>query len=223
MFYNYAWLILSLSGTLFGITGYYLDITLPGNYGGLLWTGVTGIIAGSGLIAGSVIRKLSLLSHTDFLTGLWNRRYFYQILQKHFCQAAAQKLHLCVAMIDVDGFKTINDTYGHTTGDQLLSGLAALLKRNAGNTVVTRWGGDEFAIIFTGTTLATSWEIMERIRHLTETTFSPYQLTISAGLVPLRAGQTLHEFLLQADHALYKAKMQKNAIITIIDDELLTL
>ena len=121
MFYNYAWLILSLSGTLFGITGYYLDITLPGNYGGLLWTGVTGVIAASGLIAGSVIRKLSLLSHTDFLTGLWNRRYFYQVLQKHFCQAAAQKLHLCVAMIDVDGFKTINDTYGHTTGDQLLS------------------------------------------------------------------------------------------------------
>lgn len=223
MFYNYAWLILSSSGALIGITGYYLDIVLAGNYGGLLWAGITGIIAGSGLVTGSLIRKLNRLSHTDFLTGLWNRRYFYSVLQKHFCRATAQRLHLCVAMIDVDGFKTINDTYGHTTGDQLLSGLAVLLKKNAGTTVVTRWGGDEFAIIFAGTTIERSREVMEKIRRLAETTFLPYQLTISAGVVPLQPGQTLNEFLLQADHALYKAKMQKNSIITIIDDELLTL
>ncbi|QDR82594.1 GGDEF domain-containing protein [Sporomusa termitida] len=223
MFYNYAWLILSSSGALIGITGYYLDIVLPGNYGGLLWAAITGVIAGSGLIIGSLIRKLSLISHTDFLTGLWNRRYFYLTLQKQFCQAAAQRQHLCVAMIDVDGFKTINDTYGHTTGDQLLSGLAALLKKNAGGTVVTRWGGDEFAIIFAGTTLEKAREVMEKIRRLTETNFLPYQLTISAGVVPLKAGQTLNEFLSQADHALYKAKIKKNAIITIIDDEPLIL
>jgi diguanylate cyclase (GGDEF)-like protein len=218
VFYNYAWLILSALGALIGLTGYYLDIVLHVNYGSLLWAAITGIISTSGLIIGGLIRKLSIISHTDFLTGLWNRRYFCLILKKQFFHVASQKTQLCVAMIDVDGFKTINDTYGHTTGDQLLSGIATLLKRNARSTdIVTRWGGDEFAIIFSGTTVEKAREVMERIRNLVETTFSSYRLTISAGVVPLKTNQALDEFLLQADQSLYTAKAQKNTIITITD------
>ncbi|HWR45060.1 GGDEF domain-containing protein [Sporomusa sp.] len=218
MFYNYAGLILSTLGTLIGITGGYLDLALQISYKGLLWTGITFVFSVGGFVIGGLIRKLSIISHTDFLTGLWNRRYFYLMLQEQRLRSTGQRAQLCVAMIDVDGFKAINDSYGHTVGDELLSGLATILKRNAKSTdIVTRWGGDEFAIIFSGITVENAREVMERIRNLVETAFLPYRLTISAGIVPLRTNRDLNELLMRADQALYTAKTQKNTIITVTD------
>jgi diguanylate cyclase (GGDEF)-like protein len=122
-------------------------------------------------------------------------------------------------MIDVDDFKAINDIYGHATGDLLLSDLATIFKRNVRVTdIVTRWGGDEFAIIFSKTSLIDAYEVMERIRNKVEMQFSSsYGLAISAGIISLEPDQNIKNLLIIADRALYKAKAQKNSVITIAD------
>jgi diguanylate cyclase (GGDEF)-like protein len=120
-------------------------------------------------------------------------------------------------MIDVDDFKAINDRNGHAVGDSLLSDLAAIFKENTrGTDVVTRWGGDEFAIIFSETSLENALEVMERIRYQVELAFHcSYLLTISVGIISVAPGQDLQNFLIRADQALYKAKTQKNSVITV--------
>jgi diguanylate cyclase (GGDEF)-like protein len=171
-----------------------------------------------GFVTGRFIQKLSLSSHTDFLTGLWNRRYFHLRLDEEKVRATRRKTPLCIAMIDVDSFKTINDTYGHAIGDVLLSDIAAILKKNTRVTeVITRWGGDEFAIIFSETSLMEAYEVIERVRYKVENAFSPYHLTISAGIIALKPDQDLKDLLIKADQALYKAKAQKNTTITVTD------
>jgi diguanylate cyclase (GGDEF)-like protein len=120
-------------------------------------------------------------------------------------------------MIDIDDFKAINDTYGHVAGDLLLSDLAAVFKKNTRDIdTVTRWGGDEFAIIFSDASLMEAYEIMERIRQKVEMRFSSsYGLAISAGVISLEPNQDIQDLLITADQALYKAKEQKNSVITI--------
>jgi diguanylate cyclase (GGDEF)-like protein len=210
VFYNFAPIILAILGALVGFSGYYLNARL-------LWVLVSIVLAIVGLVIGRFIQKLSLSSHTDFLTGLWNRRYFYLRLDEEETRATRRKTPLCIAMIDVDGFKKINDTYGHAIGDILLSELAAIFKKNTRSTdIVTRWGGDEFAIIFVETSLADALEIMERIRRKVEKTFhASYFLTISAGIIPLEPDQDIKELLITADQALYKAKTHKNSVISV--------
>jgi diguanylate cyclase (GGDEF)-like protein len=211
MFYNFAPLILAVLGALLGLLGYYLDIRL-------LWVVVSFILAITGSITGGYIQKLSVSSYTDCLTGLWNRRYFYLRLDEEEARTTRKKTQLCVAMIDMDGFKTVNDTYGHAIGDILLSDLATILRKNTRITdVVARWGGDEFAIIFSETSLETALEIIERIRHKVENTFSPYCLTISIGMIALKPDQDLKNLLIKADQALYTAKEQRNTVITVSD------
>ncbi len=216
MFYNYAPLILMLFGTIIGLTGYYLDMVCSVGDRGWLWAGMVFILASGGVVSGGLIRKLSINSHTDFLTGLRNRRYFHSRLNREEVRAHKKKTSSCIAMVDVDDFKTINDTYGHAMGDTILSDLAFLLKMNTREAdIVTRWGGDEFAIIFPETVLADASEIMERIRQRVEARFhSSYGLTISAGIAELGSDRDLQDALVKADRALYEAKIQKNSIIT---------
>jgi diguanylate cyclase (GGDEF)-like protein len=217
VFYKYAHLILIIFGTLIGLTGYYLDTICPVSNRGLLWVGITFILAIGGFIIGGLIQKLSISSHTDFLTGLRNRRYFHLKLGKAEARATRRRTSLCIAMIDVDDFKAVNDTYGHTVGDKIISDLAAILKKNTRSTdIVARWGGDEFAIIFSETSLEGAYEVMERIRRKIESRFhSSYGLTISTGIIELEPDQDLKELLIKADQALYKAKTQKNSVITV--------
>ncbi|WP_094602645.1 hypothetical protein SPSIL_013920 [Sporomusa silvacetica DSM 10669] len=218
MFYNYARFILTMSGIVIGSTGYYFGTIYRVDDERLLWVGTTMIVAITGFVIGGLIEKLSINSRTDYLTGLWNRRYFYLKLDEQGERAFSGKKQLCIAMIDVDGFKTVNDMYGHTIGDVLLSGIAAILKKDTrSKDVVIRWGGDEFVIIFTETSLKNALEVMERIRYKVEGAFSPYHLTISSGIIPLEQDQDLKDLLTKADQALYKAKEQKNAVITVTD------
>lgn len=216
-FYHYAPLILTILGTLIGLTGYYLNTICPVNDRGLLWVGTTFILAMGGFLTGGLIQKLGIRSHTDFLTGLCNKRYFHLKLGKEEVRATRKKTSLCIAMIDADNFKAVNDTYGHIIGDRIISDLAVILKKNTRSTdIVTRWGGDEFAIIFSETFLADAHEVMERIRRKIEVRFhSSYGLTISVGIIELAPDQDLKELLIKADQALYKAKTEKNSVITV--------
>ncbi|SMD15345.1 GGDEF domain-containing protein [Sporomusa malonica] len=218
MFYNFARFILTMSGIVLGLTGYYFGAIYRVDDERLLWVGTTIIFAVGGFVIGGLIEKLSINSHTDYLTGLWNRRYFYLTLDEQGERAFSGNKQLYVAMIDVDGFKNVNDRYGHSIGDVLLSGIAAILRKSTrSKDIVIRWGGDEFVIIFTGVSLKNALEVMERIRFKVESTFSSYQLTISSGIILLERNQDLEELLRKADQALYKAKEQKNAVITVTD------
>jgi diguanylate cyclase (GGDEF)-like protein len=219
VFYHYAPFILTALGTEVGLTGYYLDVVLQVSFEGLLWVGTTLFLAAAGFTTGRLIQRLNLSSHTDLVTGIWNRRYFYLRLDEEEARATRKKTPLCVAMIDVDDFKAVNDIYGHAMGDVLLSDLAAIFRKNTRATdIVTRWGGDEFAIIFPETSLTDALEVMERIRRKVEARFqSSYGLTISAGMILIEPDQDIKDLFIKADQALYKAKTQKNTVITIAD------
>ena len=218
MIYRYMSFMLTILGMMIGLSGLCLDMILPLRFRWLLWIGITGALAICGFATGSLIQKLSVSSHTDFLTGLWNRRYFYGRLDEEEAKITRKKTPLCIAMIDMDGFKQVNDTYGHAVGDVLLVDMAAILRRNTRSTdVVARWGGDEFAILFSETSLANAQDVLERIRHKAEETFRAYQLTISAGIITLPPDQALKDLLIKADEALYKAKAQKNTVMTVQD------
>ncbi|HBS58693.1 MAG TPA: GGDEF domain-containing protein [Firmicutes bacterium] len=216
MFYNYARLVFTVFGLGIGFTGYYLDMVLQVGYEGWIWLATTFILSLGGFAAGGLIQRLSASSLTDFLTGLYNRRFFYLRLDEEEARASRKKKPLCIAMIDVDDFKAVNDTYGHVQGDLLLCELAGILKNNTRFTdIVARWGGDEFAIIFSETPLPNACEIMERIRSKVEQAFSPYELTISAGIMTLEPEQNLKDLLIMADQALYEAKARKNSVTAV--------
>ncbi|WP_371364013.1 hypothetical protein SRRS_49020 [Sporomusa rhizae] len=219
VFYNYAPLALAVLGMLVGLAGYYLDMVLQISHESLLWAGITLLLCLAGFMTGGLIRRLDLTSHTDPVTCLWNRRYFYRRLAEEKIRANRRKTPICVAMIDIDNFKTINDKYGHAAGDLVLLKLAAIFKNTVRTTdIVTRWGGDEFAIIFSGAPLREAYAVMEQIRYKVETKFnSSYGLAISAGVIPLGPDQAVKDLLLTVDQALYKAKVQKNLVIAQAD------
>jgi len=77
VFYKHAPSALAILAMLVGLTGYYLDIVLRVNFESLLWAGITLLLGIAGFTAGRLVQRLELSAHTDFLTGLWNRRYFY--------------------------------------------------------------------------------------------------------------------------------------------------
>lgn len=218
MFYRHARFILALFGIAAGLAGYYVGTVGQVSYGQLLWLGTTLFFAAGGFVVGGLIQKLSTSSHTDDLTGLWNRRYFYCKLSEAGVRATRGNNQLCIALIDVDGFKKVNDRYGHTMGDVLLSDIATILKQDTrSQDVVIRWGGDEFAVIFAEASLKNALEVMERIRHKIEEAFSSYDLTISTGIISLQQERDVTALLTKADQALYKAKQQKNAVVTVND------
>ncbi|MDT8900290.1 GGDEF domain-containing protein [Anaeroselena agilis] len=217
--YRYASLALGGFGAITSATGFYLDTVCPITFNWLVWLGIGILFCLSGYMAGSLIEKLDLSSHTDYLTGLWNRRYFYLRLNEEKARSVRKKTPQCVAMVDADDFKAINDTYGHVAGDALLSDLAAVLKKNTrGTDIVVRWGGDEFVILFSEASLGEALEVMERIRHAVEAKYSSsYSLTISTGIILLEPGHDITDLLIKADQALYKAKKQKNSVIKLAE------
>jgi diguanylate cyclase (GGDEF)-like protein len=219
VFYKHAPLAFATLGILVGLTGYYLDIVLRVSFESLLWAGIALLLSIVGFTAGRLVQRLDLSAHTDFLTGLWNRRYFYLRLDEEEARATWKNTQLCIGMIDIDNFKAVNDKYGHAAGDRLLSDLATMFRKNVRSTdIVARWGGDEFAIIFSGASLMEAYEIMERIRQKVEARFnSSYGLAISAGIISLEPDRDMEDLLVLADQAMYKAKAQKNSVIMIRD------
>lgn len=129
------------------------------------------------------------------------------------------KLPLSFALIDVDNFKTINDTYGHLEGDKVLVELAGVFKTQArsGDTVV-RWGGEEFAMILPETDKNGVLAFAERIRTLVELSNSRCKITISIGITTVCCQSHDAEKIMSiADRALYKAKEKKNMVVFLTE------
>jgi diguanylate cyclase (GGDEF)-like protein len=112
-------------------------------------------------------RDLERLAITDYLTGVYNVRYFYNRLEEEFSRAERHRISLCCMMFDIDNFKNINDTYGHRVGDIILRELAQLVREHTRKSdVFARYGGEEFIMLLPQTSLAGSLAEAERLSKI---------------------------------------------------------
>lgn len=158
--------------------------------------------------------ELEHQARTDYLTGLFNRRYFMERGEQELARARRYGHSLSILMLDVDGFKKVNDTYGHQIGDLFLQKIGEiLLGASRGTDISVRWGGEEFVILLTDAKQEDAIGAAERIRRLVAET--PIRLNISTLLyVTLSIGvatlnyrdATLDKLINRADEALYQAK-----------------
>jgi len=160
-------------------------------------------------------KKIEILSITDHLTKLYNRRFFSVSIKKEFARAMRQKESLSFLMIDVDKFKDYNDTYGHLQGDELLVSLAkvfrGIIKRS--EDLVFRMGGEEFGVLLPNTDLNGAFLIAEKIKEEVQ---NSTEITVSVGLACVlpQIGENSEKLLKLADNNLYKAKeMGRNRVI----------
>lgn len=151
--------------------------------------------------------ELSELSKTDALTGLPNRRAFNAALHAAIGNASTQRGPLCVAVLDVDHFKTINDLHGHPAGDTALAAIASALKSQVGiSGFAARCGGEEFAVILPKTPLASAELQCEFMRQAVQDLAQGFPVTISIGVTEYRHGDDASTMYSRADAALYSAK-----------------
>ncbi|GAA4899847.1 diguanylate cyclase [Ferrimonas pelagia] len=158
--------------------------------------------------------RLEQLSQIDALTGLANRRQWQRLLAQEFDRCRRYQPASCLVVIDIDHFKQVNDTLGHSMGDQVLNRLGELLKDSLRKTdVVARYGGEEFVLLLTETRQEASIKLAERLRQSVEQlvfAFMPsLKITISLGLCPYHHElEGTEQWFELADQALYKAKRQ---------------
>ena len=153
-------------------------------------------------------RELRELSLRDPLTDLENRRAIVPILERETRRARRSLRPLCVAMIDIDHFKQVNDTHGHPVGDALLVQLAADLKlRLRATDHVSRWGGEEFLVLLPDTDADGALSVLDEVRAFVARAREQMPgFTISVGIAQWQLGQSAQELLAQADARLYQAK-----------------
>ncbi|MCJ8315316.1 MAG: GGDEF domain-containing protein [Saccharospirillaceae bacterium] len=167
-----------------------------------------------------VLNKLREQANTDTLTGLYNRRRMLEDinLQQALCERNNGKFSLILA--DIDFFKKLNDSYGHGAGDAALESLSKLLKNTVRKTdSVSRWGGEEFLILLSGSDAKEAYKIANTLRELIANQPIKYQdrhlhLTLSFGVANYKIGQTIEQTINNADMALYQAKVQgRNRVV----------
>lgn len=160
----------------------------------------------------AAIDKLEEMATHDVLTGAFNRRIMTEMLELELTRVGRDS-PLCVALIDLDHFKQINDCQGHQAGDAVLMALAAHATGQLRQIdKLSRWGGEEFLLMLPAITLANAFIAVERVRETFEALRLPdrpqLKATFSAGLAQARPGETLEQLVERADHALYAAKHQ---------------
>lgn len=152
--------------------------------------------------------QLHQTSMTDALTGVNNRRSFDARLDAEFARWQRTGQTFVLALIDIDHFKSFNDSFGHSAGDQALSTVAGLFQHNSRSyDFFARYGGEEFALILSGTDTASAFKTLEKLRLLIANASWPLrQLTISTGIASAEHYSNKTQLLEAADKALYKAK-----------------
>lgn len=163
---------------------------------------------------------ISEVAHEDFLTGALNRRGMDEAIAREFERADRHGTPLSFAMLDIDHFKKINDTMGHSTGDKALAHLAKVVKTILRSTdVLARYGGEEFVILLPGSTQDDAISVIANLqRELTKNFFlhnsERVLITFSAGVAERQPGEDIDSILPRADAALYEAKKSgRNRVI----------
>jgi two-component system, cell cycle response regulator len=158
--------------------------------------------------------KFQKLAAVDGLTNVYNRRFGMERLKEDFSRSVRDRSNLSLAMVDIDHFKKVNDTYGHLVGDKVIVLIAAIIKKALRDgDIVVRYGGEEFLLVLHGASCGDAEVVCERIRHqVNDTIFKDgdqqIDLTVSIGLVsyPEQMSGNEVELLDKADQALYHGK-----------------
>lgn len=170
-------------------------------------------------------RELEIMASRDFLTGLYNRRSFFDLTEKALHFAKRQNSNLSCLMIDIDKFKQINDKFGHSTGDMVLKSLATILtEKIRSSDIVARYGGEEFVVFLQNTDTTDAQVIAEKIRKEVESKHLQINgihisYTISIGISQFNANNVSTTAIIdKADKALYDAKAGgRNRVATATD------
>lgn len=166
------------------------------------------------------MRTLRNLMARDSLTGLYNHTSTTELMTSSLANAMRQQENLAIVMIDLDKFKTVNDTYGHMAGDQVIVALARLLKHRLRNTdVIGRYGGEEFALLLKNLTAEKAEELVNELRDdFSKIIFNAgneqFKVTFSAGISLYPGYSRVEALRMAADVALYEAKEQgRNQVV----------
>ena len=186
-----------------------------------LFTNTFGVVSCAMLVITHNERLLEAQAHTDKLTGVPNRRYFDTRCSDEFNKYLKKRLCLSVAIIDIDNFKVINDTYGHCVGDEVLKHVADIARSCVRDSdALCRYGGEEFAIVMTGCSDKYINVICDRVMreiHKTPYVSDKHDIPITVSIGVTRASLTdndVSDIICRADTALYQAKHQgKNRVI----------
>ena len=167
-----------------------------------LWAGMTGTAAATAVVVASLSGRLRALASTDALTGLPNRRGWEDSLERELARAARRQSPLCIALLDLDNLKALNDERGHLAGDRVLKVVASTWLGLLRDTdVLARYGGDEFGVILPDCPPAKAAEIVDRL-----SSSNPDGSSCSVGVAWAAAQDDAPDLIGRADRALYEAK-----------------
>jgi diguanylate cyclase (GGDEF)-like protein/PAS domain S-box-containing protein len=170
----------------------------------------------------TLLRELSVRDH---LTGLFNRRYMEETLERELLRASRKQISLGIIMLDVDNFKSFNDTYGHQAGDVILRELGGLLLRHVRREdIPCRYGGDEFVIVLPDASLDVTREraelLQDNVLHLAVLCegqiLEPVTISLGVAVFP-NHGSTSAAILRAADSALYRSKREGRSRVAVAD------
>lgn len=169
-------------------------------------------------------RKLEELANQDPLTTLYNRRALFNIGEKLLSVAKRDKKYFSIILFDLDNFKSINDTYGHKTGDNVIVEFSNMLKKLRDSDLIARYGGEEFIVLLSNTKEEDTYNIAMKIKDDVESKTiytqenEPFNFTVSGGLTmyKLDSEDTLDDTILRADKALYLSKNSGRNKISIL-------
>lgn len=172
------------------------------------------LLFGIGVVLYQFLGSFLLSIETDFLTGLFNKKYF-EIRKRKLCDSGQGTSESCsVIMLDIDDFKQLNDTHGHPLGDQALKRVADVIKASTRTQdICSRFGGDEFIVMLPGASSTSAELVAERIRSDVERILLlnddalPVPMTVSVGIATgCRGATTADDLVIRADKALYRSK-----------------
>jgi diguanylate cyclase (GGDEF)-like protein len=184
---------------------------------------VMAIQAAQAVLRAQLFEQMERMATTDGLTGLLNHRTFQSKADEYLAQSKRYQRKVSLILTDIDHFKSVNDTYGHPTGDAVLRGVAKILRDKARDTdIVARYGGEEFAIIMPETDAKGAQVIAERIREAVkaevfQTEMGPLKVTLSLGIATgPDYGYEKQQLIDLADQCLYHAKRHgRNQTVTV--------
>ena len=174
-----------------------------------MWILLMGTCVAAAAVIGWLSRQIRTLAATDVLTGLPNRQAFASMLPREMARSARQRSPLCLAVVDLDGFKEINDTHGHQMGDRILAELPSRMRPTLrASDVLARYGGDEFVVLLPDCPLEEARLVLGRMINAGV----PH---CSVGVTSWVEGEPPDRFLARADRALYTAKRGADQVVAV--------
>ncbi|HKQ59982.1 MAG TPA: diguanylate cyclase [Candidatus Polarisedimenticolaceae bacterium] len=189
---------------------------------------IRGVLTNPTIVEQAQLERTERSALTDPVTELFNRRYFDGALELEIRRGRRYAMPLTLLLLDLDGFKSVNDLYGHQVGDLVLSRVGDVLRRSVRESdLCCRFGGEEFAVLFPETERLGAYAVAERVRQRLEEAFAReptagrmVTLTMSGGIAAYpQDAETSQELLACADRALYQAKGRGRNRITIFHAE----